>query len=181
MNNGTKRYLDIVAVLAVALLLCACGNRTLGSKIDDPVIASRVLNAVARAHPDLESPTSHIVTSSYNGVVLLAGQIPRAELKPLAERAARSVGGIVKLHSELQVMAPTTALVRSNDALLTSSIKTQMLADTSVPSTRIKVVTENGVVFLFGIVTRQQASDAMAVVQNVAGIQKIVKLFQYRD
>jgi len=181
MSHVMKRYLDIAAILALALLVSACGNRSLGSKIDDQVIGGRVARAVAQAHPDLVKPTSHIVVTSYNGVVLLAGQIPRPELKPLAENAARSVQGIHRLHNELQIMPPTTGLVRSNDALLTSNIKAQMIADSSVASTRIKVVTENGTVFLLGIVTHQQASDAMAVVQSAAGVQKIVKLFQYLD
>jgi len=181
MNTVIKRYLDIAAVLVFALLVSACGNRTLGSKIDDQFIASEVVTAVERAHPDLASPTSHIVVSSYNGVVLLGGQTPRAELKTLAERAARGVRNISKLHNELEVAPPTSSLVRGNDALLTSNIKAQLLADSRVASTKIKVVTENGVVFLLGIVTHQQASDALAVVQNAAGVQKIVKLFQYLD
>jgi len=113
--------------------------------------------------------------------VLLGGQTPRAELKALAEQAALSVQGISTLHNELDVAPPTSSLVRGNDALLTSNIKTQMLADSRVASTRIKVITENGVVYLLGIITQQQASDALAVVQNAAGVQKIVKLFQYLD
>jgi len=176
-----KRYFNIATVLALLLLVSACGNRSLGSKIDDQFIASRVAKAINRAHPDLPSPTSHIVVTSYNGVVLLGGQTPRAELKALAEQAALSVQGISTLHNELDVAPPTSSLVRGNDALLTSNIKTQMLADSRVASTRIKVITENGVVYLLGIITQQQASDALAVVQNAAGVQKIVKLFQYLD
>jgi len=181
MRTVIKHYWNFAAVLALALLITACGNRSLGSKIDDPFIASEVLAAVERAHPDLASPTSHIVVSSYNGVVLLGGQTPRAELKQLAERVARGVHNVSRLHNELEVMPPTTALVRTNDALLTSNIKAQLLADSRVASTKIKVVTENGIVFLMGIVTHQQAGDAVAVVENAAGVQKIVKLFQYQD
>jgi len=181
MSNLIKRYFDITTILALALLLAACGNRSLGSKIDDQFITNRVANAVTRAHPDLVKPTSHIVVTSYNGVVLLGGQVQRPELKLLAENAARTVGGIHRLHNELEVMTPTDGFIRSNDALITSNIKTQMLADSRVASTRIKVVTENGVVFLLGIVTHQQANDALAVVENASGVQKIVKLFQYID
>jgi len=181
MSTVTKRYWNFVAILAFALLVTACGNRSIGSKIDDQFIASRVAGAVARAHPDLVKPTSHIVVTSYNGVVLLGGQTPRPELKQLADQAARSVQNVTRLHNELEVMPPTTALVRSNDALMTSNAKAQLLSDSAAASTRIKVVTENGVVFLLGIVTHQQARDALVVVEDVAGVQKIVKLFQYLD
>jgi len=181
MRTVIKHYWNFAAVLTLALFITACGNRSLGSKIDDPFITSEVLAAVERAHPDLASPTSHIVVSSYNGVVLLGGQTPRGELKQLAERVARGVHNVNRLHNELEVMPPTTALVRTNDALLTSNIKAQLLVDSRVASTKIKVVTENGIVFLMGIVTHQQANDAVSVVENAAGVQKIVKLFQYQD
>ena len=72
-------------------------------------------------------------------------------------------------------------MARSNDALLTTKIKTQMLADNSVPSSRIKVVTENGIVYMLGLVTKQEAARATSLVQSVSGVQKIVKLFEYID
>ncbi|MBM7061604.1 BON domain-containing protein [Pseudomonas sp. UL073] len=175
------RSLPILAALAFSLVLGGCGNRSIGNKIDDQFLGPDVSTAIERAHADLTSPTSHIGVTSYNGVVLLAGQTPRAELKEKAEQAARSVQGVKKVHNELQVLQPTSALARSNDALMTTKIKTQMLADASVPSTRIKVVTENGIVYLLGLVNQKEAASATGVVQGVSGVQKIVKLFQYTN
>ena len=109
----------ILAALALTLALAGCGNRSVGNKIDDQFIPSEVSSSVARAHIDLTSPTSHIVVTSYNGVVLLAGQTPRNELKAMAEQAARRVNNVKKVHNELQVLQPTSLLVRSNDSLLT--------------------------------------------------------------
>ena len=63
----------ILAALALTLALAGCGNRSVGNKIDDQFIAPEVSSSVARAHIDLTSPTSHIVVTSYNGFVLLAG------------------------------------------------------------------------------------------------------------
>ncbi|WP_405118939.1 BON domain-containing protein [Pseudomonas leptonychotis] len=171
----------LLAGLALTLALAGCGNRSVGNKIDDQFIAPEVSSNVARAHIDLTSPTSHIVVTSYNGVVLLAGQTPRNDLKGMAEQAARKVNNVRKVHNELQVLPPTSLLVRSNDSLLTSRIKTQMLADSSVPGSRIKVITENGVVFMLGLVSRAEATHATNLVQSVSGVQKVVKLFQYSN
>ena len=171
----------IFAALALSLILGGCGSRSIGNKIDDQFVGPDVANAITRAHADLASPTSRIVVTSYNGVILLAGQTPRAELKSTAEQAARTVQGVRKVHNELQVQQPTSLLARSNDSLLTTKIKTQMLTDNAVPSSRIKVITENGIVYLLGLVTRQEANSATAVVQGVSGVQKIVKLFEYID
>lgn len=171
----------ILATLAVSLLLGACSNRSLGNKIDDQFVEPDVRSAISSAHADLTSPTSHVVVTAYNGVILLAGQTPRAELKEKAEQTARNVRGVRKVHNELQVLQPSSALARSNDAALTTKVKAQMLFDSSVPSSRIKVVTENGIVYLLGLVTRNEGAAATAVVQSVSGVQRIVKLFQYTN
>ncbi|MGK9067503.1 BON domain-containing protein [Stutzerimonas chloritidismutans] len=156
------------------------GTRTIGSKIDDSLIETKAAVNIAKAHPDLDN-ASHIVVASYNGVVLLAGQTPREELKQTAEQAASSVQRVKRVHNELQVLKPSSALARSNDSWLTTKIKTQMLADESVPGSRIKVITENGIVYLLGLVTRQEGNRATSLVQGVSGVQRIVKLFEYID
>jgi osmotically-inducible protein OsmY len=156
------------------------GTRTIGSTIDDSLIETKAAVNIAKAHPDLDKG-SHIVVASYNGVVLLAGQTPREELKQMAEQAASSVQRVKRVHNELQVLQPSSALARSNDSWLTTKIKAQMLADASVPGSRIKVITENGIVYLLGLVTRQEGNRATSVVQGVSGVQRIVKLFEYID
>ncbi|SED91797.1 BON domain-containing protein [Pseudomonas coleopterorum] len=156
------------------------GTRTLGSKIDDSLIETKVSVNIAKANVDLDK-NSHIVVTSYNGVVLLAGQTPRAELKTLAEQAASEVQRVKKVHNEIQVLAPSSLLARNNDAWLTTKIKTQMLADSAIPGSRIKVVTENGIVYLLGLLTQAEATRATNLVQGVSGVQKIVKLFEYID
>jgi len=156
------------------------GTRTFGSKIDDSLIETKVAVNVAKASPDLDN-ASHIVVTSFNGVVLLAGQTPRADLKQLAEQAASQVQKVKKVNNELQVIAPSSLLARSNDTWLTSKIKTEMLTDSTIPGSRIKVVTENGIVYLLGLLTQQEATRATNLVQGVGGVQKIVKLFEYID
>lgn|SRR5690606_15697426 len=163
------------------LALAGCGNRSIGNKIDDQFLEPAVAERVREAHADLGSTTSRIVVTSYNGVILLAGQTPREDLKELAGRKAASVQGVRKVHNELQIGLPVSVLVRSNDALLTTRIKTQMLADNTIPGSKIKVITENGVVYLMGLITRQEGIRATNLTQSVSGVQKIVKLFQYTD
>lgn len=176
-----KRSALTLAALACTLVLAGCGSRSIGNKIDDQFLGPDVAVQISNAHADLSSPTSRIVVTSYNGVILLAGQTPRSELKDLAAQSARRVQGVKKVYNELQVQAPASLLARSNDSLLTTKIKTQMLADASVPSSRIKIVTENGLVYMLGLVTRAEADQATRVVQGVSGVQKVVRLFEYTN
>lgn len=186
----------IAAALAVTMALGGCssflsatrdkpidddkGTRTIGSKIDDSLIETKVAVNIAKADPALDRD-SHIVVISYNGVVLLAGQTPRADLKNKAEQAAKEVQKVKTVHNELQILQPSSLAARSNDTWLTTKIKSQMLADANVPSTRIKVLTENGIVYMLGLVTRREGDLATQVVQSVDGVQKIVRLFEYID
>lgn len=156
------------------------GTRTIGSKIDDSLIETKAAVNIAKAHPDLDK-ASHIVVASYNGVVLLAGQTPRSELKQTAEQAASAVQRVKRVHNEIQVIQPSSALARSNDSWLTTKIKAQMLSDSNVPGSRIKIITENGIVYMLGLVTRAEGNRATGVVQGVSGVQRIVKLFEYID
>ena len=172
---------QILTISFLAIALSACGARSFGNKIDDQFTAPEVVRAIKDAHIDLSTSTSRIVVTSYNGIVLVTGQTPRAELKELAGKAANSVQSAKKVHNELQVTTPTSGLVRSNDALLTASIKTRMLSYNDVPASKVKVVTENGVVYLLGIISRAEAQRATSVVQEVNGVQKIVRLFEYLD
>ncbi|WP_322980472.1 BON domain-containing protein [Pseudomonas sp. C11] len=176
-----KRSALILATLAFVLTLAGCGSRSIGNKIDDQFLGPDVATAISNAHADLSSPTSRIIVTAYNGVILIAGQTPRAELKDLAAQRARNVQGVKKVYNELQVQQPASLLARSNDSLLTTKIKTQMLADSSVPSSKVKVVTENGIVYLLGVVNRSEANAATAVVQSVSGVQRVVRLFEYTN
>ncbi|QEY59657.1 BON domain-containing protein [Pseudomonas sp. C27(2019)] len=171
----------ILAITVLAVLVSACGARSFGNKIDDQFIGPEVTRAIKNAHIDLSTTTSRIIVTSYNGVVLVTGQTPRAELKELAGKAAQSVQSAKKIHNELQVTTPTSGMVRSNDGLLTANIKTRMLSYNDVPASKVKVITENGVVYLLGIISRAEANRATAVVQEVSGVQKIVRLFEYLD
>lgn len=168
-------------LLTSIAILTACGGRSLGNKIDDQFIAPAVTTAIKEAHVDLNRPTSVISLTSYNGIVLLVGQTPTAELKQRAATAAQQIEGVKKVHNEITVEEPVTGLIRSNDALLTSKVKARLVGDADAPASKVKVITENGVVYLLGIVDRNQAKYITDAVRHVGGVQKIVRLFEYVD
>ena len=56
-----------------------------------------------------------------------------------------------------------------------------MLANSSVPSSQIRVITENGAVYLMGIVTQEDAQRAVDLTRNVSGVTRVVKVFEYLD
>lgn len=155
------------------------GTRTMGSMIDDELIETKTIVNIRKADPGLEH--AHLVAVSYNGVLLLAGQVPSPELRMLAAQTASMVQNVRRVHNELTVGPPTGFAVRSSDSLLTSKVKSKLLASQDVPGSRIKVVTENGAVYLLGMVTRAQADAAAEIARNTGGVQKVVRIFEYLD
>jgi len=154
------------------------GTRSLGAVVDDGSIETTIKVNLNAADEQLKK--SHINVVSFNGTVLLVGQVPSQDMKNLATRVARTSNSRVKeVYNELEVAGATTFLSRSNDAWLTSKIKTLMLADKEVSGMRTKVVTENGVVYLMGLLTQEEANKAVDLVSNTKGVTKVVRAFEY--
>ena len=89
------------------------------------------------------------------------------------------VENVRKIYNELVIAANTTLASRSNDTLITSKVKARFLAERKFQINHIKIVTENEVVFLLGVVTRQEADNAAQIASSTAGVKKVVKAFEY--
>lgn len=183
----------LIAIIMASTLLSGCatvisaareepirdhqGNRTLGQYIEDEAIETKTLVNISKGSQALAQ--SHINVVSFNGQVLLIGQVPNEQVRQEAEGIARRVQHVRKVHNELEIAGPTSTIVRSNDVYLTSRIKLQLLADQRIAGVRIKVVTENGVVYLMGLVTPAEADQAVEITRSITGVRKIVKVFEY--
>ena len=157
-------------------------RRSVGKMIDDEGIEWKVRSAI---HDDKPlSSQSHISVVSLNGVVLLVGQTPTEALREQAEKIAKGVENVRAVHNELSIAAPSTYMTRTSDAYITSKVKTSLFnvkGHDDFDPTRVKVVTENGTVYLMGIVYRSEADAAATQASKVGGVQKVVKLFEYLD
>jgi osmotically-inducible protein OsmY len=154
------------------------GRRSMGAMMDDSSIETTVKVNLNAADEQLKA--SHINVVSFNATVLMVGQVPSQEIKNLATRVARSSSSRVKeVYNELEVAGTTTFLSRSNDAWLSTKIKTLMLADSEVSGLRTKVITENGVVYLMGLLTQAEADKTVNLVSNTNGVTKVVRAFEY--
>ncbi|MEX0943525.1 MAG: BON domain-containing protein [Pseudomonadales bacterium] len=174
-------------LLTTLLLLQGCsailpatedyGKRSLGTVWDDQMTESRAKGLIRQAHPDLTD--AHVNVTSFNGAVLLTGQVPSEEVRKVADETVAKLRHVTRVHNELDVAGPTSMVARSNDSWLTTKVKSRLLADNTISGNRIKVVTEDGVVYLLGLVTRDEADSVVEVARNVFGVQKIVKVFEY--
>ncbi len=180
-----KTFTTCATVLLLAWLAgCAStkgqtDSRTPGNLIDDEAIEILIAREVRKADPGLKK--AHLSVVSFNGIVLLLGQVDSEVLKRQATTAATKIRKARTVHNEMEISGPISRVARSNDTWLTSKVKSRLLARRDIRGGRIKVVTENSIVYLMGLVTREHADKAVAVAQKVFGVQKIVKVFEYID
>jgi osmotically-inducible protein OsmY len=167
---------------AAAGATVAHDRRTAGSFIEDQAIEMKASTAL-NSEPELRRQ-GHINVTSFNMIVLVSGEAPSEALR---QRAGEVIGGIEKVrrvHNEVIVAAPSSVMSRSSDTLITAKVKTSLFRIKGMESfdpTRVKVVTENGTVFLMGLLTRAEGDATARAASGVGGVQRVVKLFEYLD
>lgn len=128
---------------------------------------------------DVRFRASNIQVVGFNRVVLLVGEVPDSNLKTEAARIAQQTPDVQRVYNELIIGFPSTVQQRTKDSMITSKVRSKLLAKKGLESGSIRVVTENGTVFLMGIVTEEQALLAVEVTRRVPDVAKVVKVFQY--
>ncbi|WP_028775274.1 division/outer membrane stress-associated lipid-binding lipoprotein [Shewanella waksmanii] len=166
-----------VMVGAVGGAVMVNDERSFSTQLDDTNADFTISSALSK-HEDLQNQTN-ISGISMNGNVLMIGQAPNSMLRDKAIRVVQELKLGGKIHNQIRIGNPTSFTTRSNDTWITTKVKSRMLGTDDLDVTRIKVITENGEVFLLGIVERQQADLAVDVARNTAGVRKVIKVFEY--
>jgi osmotically-inducible protein OsmY len=121
----------------------------------------------------------HVNIVSYNKMVLLTGETTTEALKQEVGKLAAGATGVREVVNDIKIgpLAPLSS--RSNDAYLTSVVKTRFVGEQKFNPVHVKVVTENGTVYLLGLVTRKEADEATNIARHVSGVKRVVRVFEY--
>lgn len=166
------------AAAGAAAVTVVYDHRKLAKILTDQELTKKISDKFSASREFREK--NHIEVTCFNRVVLLTGEARNAQYRQQAEEMARSVPDVGRIYNEITVQMPTSSFVRTSDSWITTKIKTEMLATKDLQSSTVKVVTENGSVYLMGIVNREQADMVVDIARQVAGVQRVVKIFQYK-
>ncbi len=155
------------------------GTRTAGTVLDDDHTEDVVLVNIKKVGPEMRKGNFTVV--SFNGVVLLLGQVPTDALRSKAAEVAAKVQRVRQVQNALTVGPNIRFSSRSYDSWLTTKVKTKYAFDNDINGQRIKVITENKVIYLMGLVTQREGDLAASVAQNTSGAKRVVKAFEYID
>lgn len=166
----------MVAGAAGGAAMVATDRRTAGAQVDDEGIEIKVTAEVERLYGD----RAHVNVTSFNGLVLLTGEVPDQGAWSSVGSFAKAQAKVREVRNELVVAPPTSVSQRSNDSYITSKVKARFIEANKFPPNAVKVVTERSVVYLMGIVSRQEGDAAGEVAATTEGVAKVVKVFEYR-
>ncbi|NOT66027.1 MAG: BON domain-containing protein [Methylotenera sp.] len=153
----------------------AADRRTSGIYVEDENIE---LKAFKKIESNL-GEDAHVNVISYNRNVLLTGEVPVAESKPKAESLIKEIPNVRSITNEIVVGPKSSLGSRSNDGYLTSKVKTKFVTEGKFAANHVKVVTENNVVYLLGIVTQAEGDAAAEIARTTDGVTRVVKVFEY--
>ena len=154
-------------------------RRTTGAVIDDQGVEFKAALAIFNNKDIYEQ--SHINITSYNGIILITGETLTEQLKQQVYDLVRVIPKVRTIHNELIIAAPSSLPSRSSDAWITSKVKAKITSDRQIDPFYIKVVTEHGIVYLMGIVNQSESDRAVSIASNSAGVQRVVKIFEYSN
>ena len=167
--------IEMAAVGAGVGVMSAVDRRTTGAQVDDEGIELRSNNRISERFGD----RAHVSVTSFNRSVLLTGEAPDAKTKDEIEKIVAAVPNARAVTNELTITTNSTLSNRANDASITGKVKARYLDAGKFNPLHVKVVTERSVVYLMGVVTEQEAADAVEVARTTGGVRKVVKIFDY--
>ncbi|WP_052283674.1 division/outer membrane stress-associated lipid-binding lipoprotein [Kluyvera genomosp. 1] len=188
------KAISTLAVLISALLLQGCiaaavvgtaavgtkaatDPRTVGTQVDDSTLEVRVNNALSK---DAQiKKEARINVTAYQGKVLLTGQAPDLSLATRAKQIAVGVDGATEVFNEVRQGQPISLGTSSSDTWITTKVRSQLLTTDQVKSSNVKATTENGEVFLMGLVTDREGKAAADIASRVSGVKRVTTAFTY--
>jgi osmotically-inducible protein OsmY len=165
----------LVAGAVGGTALVATDRRSVGAQADDEAIELKIGNNIGTGYGD----RVHVNVTSYNGIVLLTGEVPTPELVTTITQIARTTAKVRSVHNELTVGPVSGVGSRTNDSYITSKVKARFVEANKFAPNHVKVVTERQVVYLMGLVRHDEADTAAQIAATTSGVIRVVKLFEY--
>lgn len=166
----------VVGGVMAGTVMVVTDRRTSGAQLNDEGIEIRSANRLKEKFGE----RGNFSVTSYNGRVLLTGEVAGNSDKLAAEQLVFQVENVKSVINELTIATSTSTLKeRSNDALITSLVKSSLFEAKELPSSAFKVVTERGVVYLMGRVTQREADRGTEIARGVSGVVKVVRSFEF--
>ncbi len=168
----------LIAALTMSLSACSLfgsqDNRNLSEEWSDSKLSSNIAGLVNQPAYVGKARVNGI---AYNGQLLLVGQAETEALKQAFIEDARLIDGVTRIYDQIYVKPPIELGQVTKDSWITTKVKSAFIAAPDFYSADVKVITEDGNVYLLGYVTETQGNQAIEIARNIDGVKQVITLF----
>jgi osmotically-inducible protein OsmY len=180
--------LSLLLVIGLSVNGCATTGKPINERRHGDIVLmdQRIETDAAQAlkTDDEIEENCHVNVTAYNGMALVTGEAPSMGLRNKIITIVRTIPNIKQIHNAVLLAKPSSEQARTNDALITANLKAALDGVNTIPGfngTEVKVITENGVVYLMGLVHKNEGAATTEVARRMPGVRKIVTKYEYID
>ena len=152
-------------------------HNNIEDQISDYAVTAHADNAL---NSDAQLAALHSVSiTTFNRIILITGQVPSIDDYQHIDDLVKNTTGAIKVFNAVEIGKPLPPLTIAQDAWITTKIKTQIIAAHGINPSKVKVITDDGIVYLMGTVTKQQAQMITNIAKQSSGVKKIIEIFNY--
>ena len=184
MNNplGLRILTTTIAgVMTISMVACnkpadttgtPAPSITVGTEIDDSVVTTRVKTALLA---DADIKGFEITVETRKGEVMLSGFVDNQTQIDRAMMLSSALEGVKSVDNKLTLKEGTSTVGNKlDDRVITTKVKSALMADKSISSLDIAVMTRKTEVQLSGFVNNQgQIDRAVEVARGIEGVTKV--------
>ncbi len=169
----------VVVAGAATGAMVSSDRRTAGTILDDKTMELKVRNRIAQDKAVADK--MHVNVAVFNKTVLLTGEVPSEPLRDQVIAWAGGVEGVKQVYNALELANPTEYKSRNFDAYLSSKVRGRLTGKPEFDVSHVKIISENAVIYLMGVVKNSEADAAATYASEVDGVKRVVKVFEYLD
>ena len=167
----------------IAIPSSIADRRTTGVQVEDQTIEFKATYEFQQINGDFSASAT-----SYNQSVLLTGEVESEDLKEKIQDTIAKIEGVKSIYNELLVTKASSLKEKikskSKDYSITANVKARMFKeenDSRFSAIHVKVLTERQTVYLMGIVTEDEASQAEKIAKTSKGVLKVKTFFDINN
>jgi osmotically-inducible protein OsmY len=129
---------------------------------------------------DNQKQKSHFNIAVFNKAIVIVGQVPNEEVKNKITDVLSKLENVKTVHNKIEVSKANKLKQRAKDTITTSNVKTRLFLElkNEVHPLHVKIMTENDVIYLLGIVNNKEADEAIQIAKSSKGVKLVVPLFE---
>jgi len=173
LNSCAPVFIGGIGVGALAI----DDRRTAATIFEDQTIEFKAKRRIGSKYKN----NSNVSVTSYNRFVLLTGETYSEDIKDDIAFEVATINNVRNIQNEIIIKAKRSSFDSTNDALITTKVKTNLVKNKDVYANLIKVISSSGNVYLMGMVTKKEADLAAEIAASTKGVRKVIKIFEYLD